>query len=467
MARNFIEISDDEDSDHHLSNEGEDSGEERKDCSDVVRDLFDAVTRNDAAAVQRALRNGADVNSSRSGLTPLLIACFHGHDDIVRILLNAGADARQTSCTIASAIEIACSNGRLPIVEILLNHDNGLLEIEEIGGYTSLLAAICNQQFEVVRFLLDRGANALATDADGRTTLLLACQARAYLDIVRRFLAAGVPLEARDEYQQTALHHAAMYGRIEVVRELIVEHNTNMFAVDKNGKTPFDLVSRSNSAGERHALFISCYGNKLTQMHGRLALHAVIRDAEYSFAARGFHPPQNPLRIRLPLGKLTLQQFRHLLSTLDAELIRNRDESGKLPIHIACRRKAPVEVLALIAEQDVATLQIADHKGALPIHSLCGSGSPTEYASVRFLVEQGGVGTLAARNLDGAMPLHVFCESSNPSLRTVQYLIQAFPESVTVQTNAGQYPFMFAARDTSEAPLSVVYGLIRANPSVL
>ena len=129
------------------------------------------------------------------------------------------------------------------------------------------------------------------------------------------------------------------------------------------------------------------------------------------------------------------------MPTLDTELVRNHDESGKLPIHIACRNKAPVEVLVLIVEMDFST--------------------------VRFLVEQGGVGTLAARNQDGALPLHNLCGSTNPSLRIVQYLIQSFPGSVEVQTNSGEYPFMIAASETSTASLSVIYELVRASSSVL
>jgi ankyrin repeat protein len=195
---------------------------------------------------------------------------------------------------------------------------------------------------------LDRGANALAITNEGSTTLLLACQKGANLGIVRRLLAAGVTVDARDKINCTALHHATMDCNVETMRELIVEHNANVCEVGENGmKTPFDLVLRNNSASERYALLIERYGNKLSQEHGRLA-------HEDSCC----RPPLNNLTIRLPLGKLTLQHFRTLLTTLDAELIRNRDDSGKLPIHMACRNKAPVDVLAWIVEHDAATLHI-------------------------------------------------------------------------------------------------------------
>ena len=102
----------------------------------------------------------------------------------------------------------------------------------------------------------------------------------------------------------------------------------------------------------------------------------------------GFYPPVTPLRIILPLGKLKLQHFRTLLHSLNTDLmIRNQDNSGKLPIHIACGTNAPVEVLALLSELDPATLQVADHSGALPINECC--RGIVDNSSVRYLVEQG------------------------------------------------------------------------------
>ena len=80
------------------------------------------------------------------------------------------------------------------------------------------------------------------------------------------------------------------------------------------------------------------------------------------------HSPRNPLQIDSPLAKLTLKHWRTLIHTLDMELIRNRDDTGKLPVHIACQTIAPLEVLAMLGALGPAALQIADYSGALPLH---------------------------------------------------------------------------------------------------
>ena len=72
-----------------------------------------------------------------------------------------------------------------------------------------------------------------------------------------------------------------------------------------------------------------------------------------------------------------------------------------------------------------------------------------------------------ARDRQGALPLHVLCGSTNPSVRTVQYLVQSFPATVSTRTHAGEYPFLIAACETASASLSVVYELVRAYPALL
>ena len=93
-------------------------------------------------------------------------------------------------------------------------------------------------------------------------------------------------------------------------------------------------------------------------------------------------------------------------------------------IHIACRSKAPVKFLAVVVEQDAATLHMTDYTGALPLHECCCGA--VDDSSVRLLVEHGGVGTLAARDQESALPLHLLCGSTTPAIMmvTVRWYIQ-------------------------------------------
>ena len=55
--------------------------------------LHDAVKRNDSAAVQQLLADGAAVDArNEHGLTPLMLACMTLQEENIRLLVQAGAD---------------------------------------------------------------------------------------------------------------------------------------------------------------------------------------------------------------------------------------------------------------------------------------------------------------------------------------------------------------------------------------
>jgi uncharacterized protein len=62
-------------------------------ASSEERDFFTAVCEGDALAVETHLGKGADPNGRDSQQRPALyLAAFHGHAEVVRTLVRAGAD---------------------------------------------------------------------------------------------------------------------------------------------------------------------------------------------------------------------------------------------------------------------------------------------------------------------------------------------------------------------------------------
>jgi ankyrin repeat protein len=221
------------DRDFESFDEDDDSSAFSDELSGIDRCLFNGIYQNDAAAVQRALQNGADVNCRASStewldeyITPLTVACGRtddGSDEIVRILLKAGATWRNYSES--PSILAACEKGNLTIVKALLNHDESLLEFANYFESKPLVVAIYYRQTDIVQFLLERGANIHATDSMGTGILTKACQCGS-VEIMSLLLTAGLDLEANsNSMRQTLLHRIARDGSVYVLRRLIVEHN--------------------------------------------------------------------------------------------------------------------------------------------------------------------------------------------------------------------------------------------------
>ena len=58
-----------------------------------------AIDAGDTTTVRRLIGEGVDVNANRRDCSPLYIACILGNEEIVRILLEAGADKETVNIT--------------------------------------------------------------------------------------------------------------------------------------------------------------------------------------------------------------------------------------------------------------------------------------------------------------------------------------------------------------------------------
>ena len=105
-------------------------------------------TRSNREAVELLLKYGARVNvRSRSGWTPLMLACLWGEAEVVELLLQHGADAntftdaeimaREEGCSAANALMLAVANGHIAAVKLLLQYGADPLATNN-EGHTAL-----------------------------------------------------------------------------------------------------------------------------------------------------------------------------------------------------------------------------------------------------------------------------------------------------------------------------------------
>lgn len=193
-----------------------------------------------ADIVRLLLEHGADVNAKGDdGSTALTIAIqYGGHVEIVRALLNKGADPNAK-----------LSDGRTPlmltadspeIVKALLEKGADVSARDNHRGETALKKAVDGEEIECVRALLYYGADVNTMDVDGYSALMQAA-GTGQTGIVKLLLSKGVDVNARDKDGWTALLGAAADGNLVIVRALVAS-GADVNAEDKDRKTPLKLA---------------------------------------------------------------------------------------------------------------------------------------------------------------------------------------------------------------------------------
>jgi len=165
--------------------------------------------------------------------TPLHTASRCSQDDLVRFLLDHGADPSASYDQNETALHHASHGGGPGVVRLLLDHGSDMNVRGKLGwdplsntaggrysdGWTPFHRAVIYGSKEVVEVFLDYGADPNAPD-------------RAHM---------------------TALHLATLNGRLEIVKTLLAR-GANPRARTIEGKTPFEVAKTLERSpwGERH-----------------------------------------------------------------------------------------------------------------------------------------------------------------------------------------------------------------------
>ena len=116
--------------------------------------LMEAASAGNADIVRLLLEHGADVNAqSSSGNTPLMYACAGGHEDVVTLLLESNANVEDHNENGHTPLMEAASAGHVGVAKILLGHGAGINTHSNEFKESALTLACYKGHLEMVRFL--------------------------------------------------------------------------------------------------------------------------------------------------------------------------------------------------------------------------------------------------------------------------------------------------------------------------
>lgn len=173
--------------------------------------LFRAITDGNASAVQKLLAAGEDANESYGidDESALMVAAVEGRAEIVKLLLDAGANPNQG----------------------------------DMHGYTPLLSAVCADSLPAVELLIAAGADIHARCGKSGANALQDAAAGCHVEITHALLHAGADANADETEDGLTTLMCAVQALCPALVELLLEHGADAAKQSSRGDTALQLLS--------------------------------------------------------------------------------------------------------------------------------------------------------------------------------------------------------------------------------
>ena len=356
------------------------------------------------------LKHGAGVNvRDDAHNTPLLLAMQHGTSDIVRCLLEHGADPN-----------------------LVYKEGKTLLHLD-LGPHRYSWRPVTGRSDDhlVAELLLKHGADANARDDAHNTPLLLAMQLGTS-HIVRSLLEHGADPNVVYEEGKTLLHlelgpHGSSWRPVttwsddHLVAELLLEHGADANARDDSHKTPLLLAMRHRTSSIVRCLLEHGADPNLVYEEGKTLLHLLSGSRGSNWRSLTDRP-----------GDLLVEK----LSPEHGVNMNARDHVSKTSSLLVMRREAPS--IASFLLQHGANPNMEDNEGNTPLHTLLlerdDNNNDNDVLILQLLLKLGA--DTSARNKNHGTPLDL-----------APYYGEVLTAQVLLHTNMseGEYPHKIVA----------------------
>ena len=258
--------------------------------------------------------NPSDVKDV-SGLTPLHLACKHGHLDIIQYLIKEqNCDPESTTPNGRTPLHLACKSGHLRIVKCLITEHKCNPHCTDNDGYTPLHAA---SESGDIDFVQRSKSSAIASKSEFslQGTLVWFWQTIIYLimmltQLFQRSTTSVSEPNLLCQRKVASMDSEGLTHHLDVVKYLITEHKCSPQCTDDEGRMPLHYACAS----------------------GKLDIVQYLLSDDVSNLGNGTQLGDTPLHIACKRNQLEVVQF--LLSTgMSDPLCRNAE--GLTPLTIA------------------------------------------------------------------------------------------------------------------------------------
>eukprot|EP00792_Barthelona_sp_PAP020_P013670 TRINITY_DN914_c0_g1_i1.p1 TRINITY_DN914_c0_g1~~TRINITY_DN914_c0_g1_i1.p1 ORF type:complete len:338 (+),score=94.03 TRINITY_DN914_c0_g1_i1:352-1365(+) len=203
--------------------------------------LFIAAKYGNFEIVKKLIDSGADSNIlNNQNQTPLMIACKHNHFEVVKILTPC-TDVEKVDNDNQNCLHYACIGGNNEIVQYLLNRNVSM--IENVNGDFPIDLASFHHHSRLFQMLKNHTLpRYIEKHPEKTSTLFEALNNNEYL-LIKECLRRGTSIDIVDDKRRSLLYHACNMRYTRLFNYLVFHSNINVHLCDIHGY---------------NALYISC-----------------------------------------------------------------------------------------------------------------------------------------------------------------------------------------------------------------
>ncbi len=205
--------------------------------------LHNAAFSDKIEVVKLLVQNGADANVKQSnGHTPLHTAASYGAYDVVKYLVDK-TDKSILNNFKQTPLHLAAFKKHIGIVELLVKKG---FSVNAPDKYfiTPFMYAARNGFVNILRCMIESNGECVNFSCVGSLSALYQSVMKQKLPVVKYLVTNGAEIDAQNnEYEFTALHEACWIGNMEIV-EYLVDKGADVTIKEKEGNTPISIAAR-------------------------------------------------------------------------------------------------------------------------------------------------------------------------------------------------------------------------------
>lgn len=214
-------------------------------ANDLV--LLRLVTMNKSTEVQHLLDQGASANvvmPDKNRRSALILATAAGHIDIVKTLINKGANIEYQDSAGLTALSWSVMRKKNKLTEYLLSV-NADVNTHDNRSITPLMLAVGTGNIQIVEMLTKNKALLNAKSSHNRMTPLLIAVENNDAQITRKLLDLNANVDGANDYGYTPLMAAAEAGHLEILN-ILIRYGANAKTKNFKGLTALDLAKKKS-----------------------------------------------------------------------------------------------------------------------------------------------------------------------------------------------------------------------------